>query len=276
MTDRPVFTDRGTGPPVLLLHGQPGSGQDWDPVADLLASDHRVLVPDRPGYGDSPGPASGPTGNARAMAALLEEAGGAPATVVGYSYGATVALRMAQLHPGAVAGLVLLCPAADARALGPGDRLLALPLVGDLLAHGAMRGAGRLLALIGDGRRSLGPLGPLARLAPVPLARFAASSARWRTGEDWRSFVVEQRALLAEMPDVTRSLGQVTAPAIVLAGRRDWVVRPAAIRGLNDALPDATVVWVPNAGHLLLWEEPELVAATAARMARRAQEKRTR
>lgn len=259
---------------MLLLHGQPGSRQDWDPVADLLVADHRVIVPDRPGYGDSPGPASGPTGNAHAMAALLREAGAAPATVVGHSYGATVALRLAQVHPETVAGLVLVCPAGDARALGIGDHLLALPLVGDVLAHAVMRATGRLMGLIADGGRPLRVLGPLERVTPVPLARFAASSARWRTGEDWRSFVVEQRALLSEMPDVSAALSEVSAPTVVLAGRRDRVVRPAAIRGLNDSLPDATVVWVPNAGHLLLWEEPELVAATVARVAR--QEKRTR
>ncbi len=52
--------DRGTGPPVVLLHGQPGSGASWDPVTDLLAGEFRVLAPDRVGYGASAGRGPGP------------------------------------------------------------------------------------------------------------------------------------------------------------------------------------------------------------------------
>ena len=256
--------DVGSGPPVLLLHGQPGGAGDWDPVTELLAADHRVIVPDRPGYGDSPGPASGPAGNAAVMAGLLDRLGAAPATVAGHSYGATVALRLAELHPDAVSALVLVCPAGVPRALGLGDRVLALPLAGEALARAVMRGAGRLLSRLPEHGPDLA-LGPAASL---PRARLGAYAARWRTGEDWRSFAVEQRALVEEMPAVAAALPSVRAPAAILAGRRDHLVPPSAIPPLADALPDCSVVWVPTGGHLLVWEEPELVAATVARMAR--------
>ena len=38
---------------VVLVHGQPGQAADWRDVAEVLESSHRVLVPDRPGYGPS-------------------------------------------------------------------------------------------------------------------------------------------------------------------------------------------------------------------------------
>ncbi len=41
--------DRGAGPSVVLLHGQPGSGASWDPVTERLAPEFRVLAPDRIG-----------------------------------------------------------------------------------------------------------------------------------------------------------------------------------------------------------------------------------
>lgn len=258
----------GSGPPVLLLHGQPGGAGDWDPVAELLAADHRVIVPDRPGYGDSPGPAAGPAGNAAVMAGLLDRLGAAPATVAGHSYGATVALRLAELHPEAVSALVLVCPAGVPGALGLGDRLLALPVVGEVLARTAMRGAARLLSRLGDQGPDI-PVGPTP--AAIPRARLGAYASRWRTGEDWRSFAVEQRALVGEMPEVAAALPSVGAPVTILAGRRDHVVPPSAIPPLAAALPDCSVVWVPTGGHLLVWEEPELVAATVARMAAAAQ-----
>ena len=249
---------------MLFLHGQPGGAGDWDPVAELLVADHRVIVPDRPGYGDSAGPASGPAGNAAVMAGLLDRLGAAPATVAGHSYGATVALRLAELYPDAVSALVLVCPAGVPRALGLGDRLLALPVAGEVLARTAMRGAARLLARL----PAQGPDIPLGHVpAAIPRARLGAYAARWRSGEDWRSFAVEQRALVAEMPAVAASLPSVSVPVVVLAGARDRVVPPSAIPPLAAALPDCSVVWAPAGGHLLIWEEPELVAATVARLA---------
>ena len=45
--------ERGSGPPVVLLHGQPGSGSSWEPVTRRLEREFRVLAPDRIGYGAS-------------------------------------------------------------------------------------------------------------------------------------------------------------------------------------------------------------------------------
>ena len=66
-----MTTDRGVGEPVLLLHGQPGTGASWEPVAERLVGTHRVLAPDRPGYGATPGEARGLAGNADLAAELL-------------------------------------------------------------------------------------------------------------------------------------------------------------------------------------------------------------
>src|SRR5205807_4886577 len=50
--------ESGEGPPVVLLHGFPETGRCWQPVARALSEDHRVLVPDLPGYGRSARPTS--------------------------------------------------------------------------------------------------------------------------------------------------------------------------------------------------------------------------
>ncbi|MST32634.1 alpha/beta fold hydrolase, partial [Acidimicrobiaceae bacterium USS-CC1] len=67
--------DRGEGPVVVLLHGQPGTSADWSAVVPLLADRFRVLAPDRPGYGRTAGPAAGFAGNAEAVLAHLDRAG---------------------------------------------------------------------------------------------------------------------------------------------------------------------------------------------------------
>src|SRR4051812_49612397 len=78
----------GEGDPVLLLHGQPGSGSDWVPVSrELRRRGVPLLVPDRPGYGLTGGPAGGFFENADAPVSMLDPIGGAPGGVVGPSWG---------------------------------------------------------------------------------------------------------------------------------------------------------------------------------------------
>ncbi len=99
--------DRGRGPTVLLLHGQPGSGSSWDPVTERLVDRFRVLAPDRPGYGATAGEARGIAENADLAATLLEVTGSGPATVVAHSWAGGVAVLLAERHPELVHGLVL-------------------------------------------------------------------------------------------------------------------------------------------------------------------------
>jgi len=67
--------DHGRGPPVLAVHGQPGLASDWDGVVALLVDDHRVVVPDRPGYGRGGGVALGMAANAEVLADVLVDRG---------------------------------------------------------------------------------------------------------------------------------------------------------------------------------------------------------
>ena len=87
--------ERGSGLPVVLLHGQPGSGSAWDPVTRRLEREFRVLAPDRIGYGASVGEARGLADNAELVAALIRATGAAPATVVAHSWAGGVAVLLA-------------------------------------------------------------------------------------------------------------------------------------------------------------------------------------
>ena len=57
---------------MVLLHGQPGSADDWDHVIPLIEGDFTVVVPDRLGYGRTGGEAGGYAANADALAGLLD------------------------------------------------------------------------------------------------------------------------------------------------------------------------------------------------------------
>jgi haloacetate dehalogenase len=107
--------ERGSGPPVLLLHGFPETHRCWDRVVPRLAETYRVVTPDLRGYGASQAPPGGPDGEGyskREMAAELVELmagmGHERFVVVGHDRGARVAYRMALDHPGVTIQVALL------------------------------------------------------------------------------------------------------------------------------------------------------------------------
>ena len=132
------MTDIGAGPPVLLVHGQPGSRADWRGLVPLLADSHRVLSVDRPGYGATGGEAIGLLENAELLGQLLVERSALGATVVGHSLGAGIALAMAERSLGAGA-LVLIGAAGVDGTVGALDRVLALPFASTIGISGVRR-----------------------------------------------------------------------------------------------------------------------------------------
>ena len=97
---------------VLLLHGIPGSGAAWRPVAAHLSGDFNVVVPDLLGFGGSARPAAlralHAAGQAAAIGQLLDELGTGPVVVVGHDFGGPVALTLLSQRPDQVRGLGLL------------------------------------------------------------------------------------------------------------------------------------------------------------------------
>ncbi|NKY55302.1 alpha/beta fold hydrolase [Nocardia flavorosea] len=101
-----------TGPPLLALHGLTGHGRRWADLANRLLPDIRVIAPDLRGHGHSTAlpPWDLETIVADLVALLTTEADG-PVPVVAHSFGGACALRLAELRPDLVRGLVLLDPA---------------------------------------------------------------------------------------------------------------------------------------------------------------------
>jgi pimeloyl-ACP methyl ester carboxylesterase len=212
-------------------------------VLACLDSSVETVAVDRPGW-DRASAATGIAGNAAAAISELDRREIGRALVVGHSFGGAVAAWLAAFHPERVSGLVLAAPAANVASLTWTDELLAAPVVGSLLsatmlagAAGVLRSArGRRLAS-GRARLDEGYLRGLSRL----LARPAA----------WRSFIVEQRALVSELPELERSLGAIRARTVVVEGVGDRIVPVAAARALARQIDDASLMLLPRAGHLL-------------------------
>src|ERR1700736_1335424 len=96
-----VYESRGTGRPVVLVHGWCLSGQIWIYLGEQLARNHRVICPDLPGFGRSDDLA-GPYDFARhadSISALLEELDLHDAVMLGFAYGAGVVMTAAARDP---------------------------------------------------------------------------------------------------------------------------------------------------------------------------------
>ncbi len=136
------YLERGTGPALVLLHGNGSMIQDFESsgLIDMAARTHRVIVFDRPGYGHSSRP-RGMIWTPAAQAALFHEAmrriGVTRATVLGHSWGCSVAVALADRFPGTVSGLVLASgyyyPSARADVVGLS--VPAVPVLGDVLRY---------------------------------------------------------------------------------------------------------------------------------------------
>ena len=241
---------------LVLLHGQPGSPADWQPVTARLPAQLHAIAADRPGYGSSRLPAGGFAANARAVLDDLDARGITRAVLVGHSYGGGVALAAAALAPRRVEAVILLA------SVGPGcvngwDKLLAAPGTGQLCALVAWR----LTPWIARAR-----LARTARRRGRPLR--PDEHANWQVWGHpgrghrplWRTFLTEQRALLRELGELEHAIASVQAPVLLLADPRDTLVPLDTARRLARALPDARLQLIDGAGHHLPRRAPDAVA----------------
>jgi pimeloyl-ACP methyl ester carboxylesterase len=100
------WTDTGTGRPLVLLHGGFVDHGMWDDQITAFSGRYRVIAPDARGHGRS-GIATEPFRHTDDLAALLRHLGTGPATLVGLSMGASIAVDTALEHPELVGALIV-------------------------------------------------------------------------------------------------------------------------------------------------------------------------
>jgi pimeloyl-ACP methyl ester carboxylesterase len=231
-------------PLAVFVHGAGLDHSVWALLARWFANRGcAVLAPDLPGHGRSAGePLATIAAIADWTAALIEASKAGPARIIGHSMGSLVALEAAARHPQKIAALGLIGTAA---AMPVTADLLAAAKAGDHAAidmmciwgHGYAAGLGGSLApglwMLGGAQRLL------ERARPDVLFRDLRACNEYHNG--------------------ISSAAKVSAPAIVVLGERDQMTLAKAGRQLAAALPNARVVVLSGAGHMLISERPDEV-----------------
>ncbi len=216
-----AYVERGTGPPVALIHGLAADAQTLVPAAAAMAAaGARAIAYDRRGYGASgaPEPYEGTTVAEQAQDAvsLLRALSATPAIVVGEGFGALIALDLIKRYPALVAGAVLADPPLLAfvpeatEALGAQRQRIQEAV----WAHGPEAGVEAWL----DGR--------------------AEGAALARARAAYRAFYADY-AGLASWPVTRRELRALNVPAVVVTSPRTPASTSAAARALAALLHDA-------------------------------------
>jgi pimeloyl-ACP methyl ester carboxylesterase len=247
------YLEQGEGPPVVLLHGNVVSVDDWalSGVLGLVARQHRAIAFDRPGYGYSDRP-HGSAWTAATQADLLRRALRQmgieqAAVVVGHSWGTSVALALALADPALVRGLVLVSGyyhptlRADALLVAP----VAVPVLGDVLRY-------TLSPLLGA---ALMPLLIKGMFTPLPVPeRFNggfASSLALRPSQI-RAEAQDGTSMAYGAASMQSGYPSLRMPVTIIAGKEDKVVDVDrhAVR-LHEQIPHSTLQLVPGAGHMV-------------------------
>jgi pimeloyl-ACP methyl ester carboxylesterase len=230
------YRDVGAGPEVVFIHGWTLDLDSWDPQAEALAGDFRVLRYDRRGFGLSEGE-PGLAADIEDLGRLLDRLRLARPALVGMSQGARVALAFALRHPERISGLVL-----D----GPPDELG--PDQGTGEGDFSLEGYRRLVRERGiEAFRDDWRAHPLMRLHQADAAARALVD-RMLARYPARDLQVPAAAAPPRVD--AGAVARLALPVLVVNGGLDTAARRRAGEALARALPLAERVVLARAGHL--------------------------
>ncbi|WP_412543840.1 alpha/beta hydrolase [Longispora sp. K20-0274] len=268
---RDIPGDDPDAEPALYVHGLGGSGLDWADLAPLLTSRLSAQAIDLPGFGRSePGRRYGVTACADRTIRWLEESGRGPVHLFGNSHGGTVSIVVAARRPDLVRSLTLISPAmpfTDPR-WSEHSRLLPLLLVPwvDVLSARYLSGLDPTEVARDNLRRCYGDptLITEERVARVADEVRRRQSLPWYPAATVRTFRDLVGAFLrAPLPgggSLWRTAAGVTAPTMVIAGRRDRLIDIRVAPRVAAAIPDSRLLILDTVGHLAHVEAPGTVA----------------
>ena len=245
------YVEEGEGDRLVFLHGNAGMIQDFlsSGLLSRAAERYRVIVFDRPGFGYSDRPRS-TIWTAEAQADLLHDAliqiGISRATVLGHSWGSSVAVALALKYPEFVGALILASgyfyptARADVAILsGP-----SLPFIGDILSHTISPILARLMRPLFM-RQIFGP-------APVPGKFDGFPKEMALRPSQIRASAAETALMVPDAFASQKDYAHLKMPVVIVAGEEDRLIdinkQSARIHG---DITQSILHRIPGAGHMV-------------------------
>jgi len=246
--------NRGSGKPLLLIHGLGSSWHAWQPILDDLAAERSVIAIDLPGHGSTPSEADSGTfeGLVGSVERYLDANDLIGIDVVGSSMGARIVLELARR--GKVGNVVALDPGGFWRGWERSFFRITIGLSAKLLR--VLRPRLPALSRSGVARMAL-----LAQLSAKPMALPPVLVCTELTGiTDTPTF----DALVRDLSGGPEQKGPAADPSqrvVIGWGKQDRLCLPRQATRAMAAFPSATLHWFDHSGHFPVWDMPR--AATA-------------
>jgi pimeloyl-ACP methyl ester carboxylesterase len=233
-TGRLVYWQGGEGSPLVLLHGSGDSAGAWATVVPEVVADHRLLVPDLAGHGESE-PAEGILPMATIFAgleALLDKTRLEKPVLAGNSMGAWLAMLYAHRHPERVGRVVAINGGAI---LGEPSELTLMPADREQ--------AREVMAALRD------PSSPA-----IPDEILDDIVVRSKKGPIGR-MMMDLMGMMGFLLD--GKLGEIETPVELLWGESDGLMKLSYAEKMAAGLPRARITLIPECGHIPMSECPE-------------------
>lgn len=248
------YQEKGSGTPLILIHGYSSSVFTWKDQFDVLSRKFRVIALDLKGFGFTSKPDGDYSRRAQGelVAAFLDRLNIGSAWLVGNSMGGETALNVAVLHPDRVLGLVLID---SAGVQVPGRTSLApaylqIPVIGRLLTALALTSdklvrEGLQKSFFDDSKVTDDRVAYYYQPLKTRGGQLAATRARTQFGD----FPIEDK------------LSSIKVPTLIIWGDHDELIPLEAGKKLNSVIRESKLVVFENCGHVPQEEMPERVAA---------------
>jgi len=231
------YAETGNGPPIVLLHGLWGGLNEWEPIIEPLAENHRVIVMDFIGFhnSDKPDVHYHNALLAQFLAGFIEALELRDVILMGHAMGANTATYTAYHHPERIAGLILV----DGAGYRNPDRDLSQPL-----SEGMIR-----FRRVATGSSLATTRGLLERRVYNPndvTDEWVENAFRM-----WVNSAAAIGDMLLEGGDLTEEeMRQIKLPTLVVWGAEDKVFSPGNAERLSNDIEGSVVRIIDRAGHL--------------------------
>ncbi|MDF2985538.1 MAG: alpha/beta hydrolase family protein [Eubacterium sp.] len=255
------YVSKGSGKPVVFLHGGVLTGNDFEKVIEIAAEQgYKAIAFDRPGYGYSERSRKvkvTPAVQARLIHSAIKELGIEKPIIAGHSWSGVLVLSYALLYPDEISGIVTLGAAMykegyPAEKGDPISSIVTTPIIGGILMNTLLKSpVGNALAE--------NMLEATFYPETIPSGYREAALALWLRPTQFRANREDVLAFAPAAKKISKQYKNIKKPVVIVVGKNDPFGTIEQAHRLKKDIPNARLMVLPNAAHMIPLNHPQLV-----------------